>query len=228
MQVQDIMTTRVITASPSTTVLELVRLLLENRISGVPVVDEQERLVGIVGEDELIRQLTDVDSPKRSWWQSLIAPPEDQAERYLRSHGQIAADIMSRELMTVVESTTIGEAARLLEESRLRHLPVVREGRLVGIVSRSDLLRMLVTQAPPSAAPQDDDAIRNAVMAELERAGQAHHPYLEVTVQDRVVYLKGFIYNQREADAILVAARNVPGVDRVESQLVIRPVAGIH
>ncbi|BCX17130.1 MAG: histidine kinase [Geminicoccaceae bacterium] len=226
MQVRDVMTTKVITVRPDTPVTEIARLLVENRISGVPVVDEENRVLGIVSEGDLIRRLEDTDDGRRrSWWLELLASPERRAEEYVKAHGRLARDIMT-DLVTVIdEGATLAEVARLLEEKHVKRLPVVRDGKLVGIVSRADLLRALAL-APPQEAKLDDRAIREKLLAELERAGQSYHPYVNIVVSDGVVHLWGFVGSAREAEAMVLAARNVPGVVSVDSHLAVRPALG--
>lgn len=226
MQVRDVMTTRVITVRPETPAGEIAKLLVENRISGVPVVDEENRVLGIVSEGDLIRRLEDTDDGRRrSWWLELLASPERRAEDYVRAHGRLARDIMTDIVTTIDEGATLGEAARLLEEKHIKRLPVVREGKLVGIVSRADLLRALAL-APPQETKLDDRAIREQLVAELDKAGLGYQPYVNIVVSDGVVHLWGFVGSAKEAEAMVLAARNVPGVVSVDSHLSVRPAIG--
>lgn len=226
MQIRDIMTTKVITVRPDTPVNEIARLLVENRISGVPVVDEENRVIGIVSEGDLIRRLEDQDDGRRrSWWLELLASPEQRAEEYIRAHGRLARDIMTEEVTVIDEEATVAEAARLLEEKHIKRLPVVREGKLVGLVSRADLLRALAL-APARAAKLDDRAIREKLLAELDRAGLSYQPYVNIVVSDGVVHLWGFVSSAKEAEALVLAARNVEGVVSVDNHLAVRPALG--
>ncbi len=226
MQVRDVMTTKVITVRPDTPAREIARLLVENRISGVPVVDEENRVLGIVSEGDLIRRLEDGDDGRRrSWWLELFASPERRAEQYVKAHGRLAREIMTDEIVTIDEEATLAEAARLLEEKHVKRLPVVREGKLVGLVSRADLLRALALQPPPEAKA-DDREIRERLLAELDKAGLAYHPYVNIVVSDGVVHLWGFVGSAKEAEAMVVAAQNVPGVRSVDSHLSVRPALG--
>lgn len=226
MQVRDVMTTKVITVRPDTPATEIARLLVENRISGVPVVDEEGRVLGVVSEGDLIRRLEDADDGRRrSWWLELLASPERRAEDYVKAHGRLARDIMTEEVTVIDEEATLAEAARLLEERHIKRLPVVRDGKLVGLVARADLLRALALQPAPEAK-LDDRAIRERLLAELERAGQSYHPYVNIVVSDGVVHLWGFVGSAKEAEAMVVAAQNVPGVVSVDSHLSVRPALG--
>jgi len=144
MQASDVMTTTVITVTPDTPVQEVARLLLESGISGVPVVDAQGALAGIVSEGDLIDRVDgEPGRRRRSWWLELVRPPEDQARDYLKLHGQRAQDVMTRDVVSVAEDAPLGEIARLLEKHRVKRVPVLRDGRLVGIVSRANLLHGL-------------------------------------------------------------------------------------
>lgn len=226
MQVQDVMTRKVVTVRPDTPAPEIARLLVDNRISGVPVVDEAGRVLGVVSEGDLIRRLeSSDDGRRRSWWLELLASPERRAEDYVRAHGRTARDIMTDQVVTIDEQATLAEAARLLEEHHVKRLPVVRDGKLVGLVSRADLLRALAL-APVQEASLDDRAIRERLLAELERAGQSYHPYVNIVVSDGVVHLWGFVGSAKEAEAMVLAAQNVPGVRAVDSHLSVRPALG--
>jgi len=223
MQARDVMTTNVVTVAPDTSVTDIARLLLEKRISGVPVVDAGGRPVGIVSEGDLVRRLGDEEGGARSWWLGLLATPEERAAAYVRAHGRRAADVMTRDVVTVAPDTPLAAVARLLEERHIKRVPVVENGRLVGIVSRADLLRALATKEP-EAASADDRALRERLQHELGKAGLDYHPYVNIVVADGVVHLWGIVSSRREAEALRVAAENVEGVKAVESHLAVRPV----
>lgn len=223
MQARDVMTRNVVTVTPETSVSEIARLLLEKRISGVPVVDADGRLVGIVSEGDLVRRLEDEDGSGRSWWLGLLATPEERAEAYVRAHGRRAADVMTKNVISVTPDTPIAAVARLLEERHIKRVPVVENGKLVGIVSRADLLRAIAARQPEAASP-DDRALRERLDRELEKAGLDYHPYVNIVVADGVVHLWGIVSSRREAEALRLAAENVEGVKAVESHLAVRPV----
>ncbi len=225
MQAKDVMTPDPVTVRPETPVEEIARLLLDKRISGVPVVDEAGRVVGIVSEGDLIRRLEDSgeDPPRRrSWWLELLQLPEERARAFVRAHGRRARDIMTPDPVTVRPEMPLPAIARLLEERGIKRVPVVdEEGRLVGIVSRADLLRALAVQ-PPRPAATDDRALREAVLQAFDRAGLTHYPYVNVVVQDGVVHLWGIVGSREMAEALRVAAEEVPGVRGVEVHLAVR------
>jgi CBS domain-containing protein len=165
---------------------------------------------------------------RRSWWHTLIARPENDPEEFVRVHGMRAGDIMTRDVITVGEDTSVEEIARILEERRIRRVPVVRDGRLAGIVSRADLLRVLVAAPPQTPATVDDEALRQRVVDALARQEWAHVSLLSVAASDGVVHLSGFLFSERERPALVVAAEEVPGVRQVvdELQAVPRTVSG--
>ena len=221
MQAQDVMTTNVVTVAPDTPVEEIAKLLLERQISAVPVVGADGELLGIVSEGDLIHGLGH-EGAKRSWWLDLLASPRTRAEEHLKSHGRLAWDVMTRSVVSVTPDTPLPEIARLLEARRIKRVPVVRDGELVGIVSRADLLRAFALQ-PAADARVDDRALRDRLTVEFERAGLTWHPYVNVVVSDGAVHLWGIVSSQGEAEALRLAAERVPGVTRVESHLAVHP-----
>jgi len=221
MQAKDIMTTKVVTVTEDTGIEAIAKILLKRRISGLPVVDAEKRVVGIVSEGDLMRRSESGTSPHRSWWLRLLASPEEEAHDYAKSHGMRAADVMTRNVITVKEDTSAGEIAQMLEERRIKRVPVVRDGKLVGIVSRANLLHGLVARKdqiaePPSA---DDRSIREQVIAELKNQGWVTHGSLNVIVSEGRVELWGWVESEEERAALRIAAETVPGVRAVEDHL---------
>lgn len=186
------MTTQVVTVRPDTRVEQIARLLLERRISGVPVVDAAGRLVGIVTEGDLMRRPEIGTERHRGWWLRLFGDERERAAEYARAHGSRAEQVMTRNVITVTEETPLGEIARLLEEHRIKRVPVVRDGKLVGIVSRANLLQSLAA-GPAPTPPQrwmDDRSIQDEVARVLDREGLTTHGPLNVTVTNGVVELR--------------------------------------
>jgi CBS domain-containing protein len=221
MQAQDVMTTKVVAVAPDTPVTEIAKLLLERQISAVPVVADDRQLVGIVSEGDLTHGLGQ-EGAKRSWWLDLLASPQTRAKEYLKSHGRLASDVMTREVISVAADTPLPEVARLLEARRIKRVPVLRDGALVGIVSRADLLRGFALQPSPGASA-DDRALRERLTVEFERSGIRSHPYVNIVVRDGAVHLWGFVATREEAKALRRAAERVPGVASVESHLTVHP-----
>lgn len=222
MQAQDVMTRRVVTVEPDADVSRIADLMVTHQISAVPVVDEDSRLLGIISEGDLLHRFGD-DRPRRSWWLELLTGPEERAHEYLRSHGRRAGEIMTRNVVSVDDATPLSEVARLLEEHHVKRLPVVHEGRLVGVVSRADIVRALaVAGLTPSAVASDDRGLRQAVLEEIDRAGLSYHPYVNIVVSEGVVHLWGFVETREEADALALACSNVGGARKVDSHLAVR------
>jgi CBS domain-containing protein len=231
MNAKDVMTTEVVTVSPETTVQDLAKILSEKGISGTPVVDADQRLVGIVSEGDLLhRAETGTErrvQRRRSWWLESVAAEQEMARDYVKAHGRTVADIMTREVITAEETTDLADLAMLLETRRIKRVPVVSGGKLVGIVSRANLVRALATtsSAPKIVADTDDRTIREQLLAELRRQQWANIWAADIMVRDRVVHV-WFSADESEAErqAVRVAAENVPGVRRFEEHIVPAPV----
>jgi len=219
MVARDVMTRRVVTVAPETSVPEVARLLLEKRISAVPVVDGEGRIVGIVSEGDLMTRPESGTTRRRSWWLSLLSGEEDAAT-YVKTHGSRAADVMTRDVVTVAEDTPLGDVARILEERRIKRVPVVRRGKLVGIVSRADLLQGLASaKARPRKAGGSDRVIREKLLKALGRESWAPLGQINVTVSGGVVHLWGLADSAEQRRALRVAAESIAGVRAVEDHL---------
>lgn len=216
MNAADIMTCNVICATPETPLFGLLRLMLDNRISAVPV-EEDGRIVGIVSEGDLLRRVETGTEPRPSRWLELATSADRLAALYTRTHGRKAAELMTREVVTVTDTTPIADIAQLLEAQGIKRVPVMRDGKLVGIVSRRNLLQALASRLPTSAVTADDQTIRTAFYAELRRQAWVGNPAaIDAVVADGVVQLWGIAPDDAQRQALLVAAENIPGVRAVE------------
>ena len=223
MQAVDIMTTDVISVGPQEEVSAIAQLLLEHHISAVPVVDESHQVVGIVSEGDLMRRIQKEDGKESSWWLSLFAGHKDPAD-YVKTHGRKADEVMTANPMTIEEDTPLDKIARLLEKHRIKRVPVVKEGKLVGIVSRANLLQGLATEAAVSdSVLRDDRAIRDNILDEIEKNTGVRSAAINVTVSNGVAELWGLIDSSDQHKALEVAAENTPGVTRVENNLGYAP-----
>lgn len=222
MQASDVMTANVITVAPDTPVRAVAEILLENRISAVPVVDEDGRLLGIVSEGDLIRQVD--PHGVRSWWLRVFSSPSQRVNEYLKSHGTTAAHVMTKDVVTVGEAATLGEVAELLEERQIKRVPVMRDDKIVGIVSRSNLLQGLVARSDrlESPPPADDRSLRSAIMKALRHQDWLTHGPPNPIVTDGVCELWGAVATEEEREAVKVLVAKVPGVRAVRDHLVIR------
>lgn len=220
---RDLMTPDVVTVPPGTPVIAVARLLAERGISAVPVVGPDGATLGVVTEADLIRRLAGEEDKPMSWFASIFANPGEMAERYARTHGLTAADIMTEGAVSVGEDATAQHIAHLMEQKGIRRVLVVTDGRLRGIVSRADLLRALVAP-PPEGEAMSDDRIRRAVIAAMQKQPWADSFYTLVDVKDGVVTFHGF---QREAGlgrGLRVLAEAVPGVKAVRDETQPMPV----
>jgi CBS domain-containing protein len=230
MRAMDVMTTDVIVVDPDTTVQSLARLLAERGISGAPVVDSSGRLVGIVSEGDLLHR-AEIGTAhrhrerRRSWWLDHFA--SDLAREYIKSHGRTVKDIMTRDVMTVTEDIDLGEVAALLEAKRIKRVPVTRDGKVVGIISRANLVRALGASkgAPMREGADDDRTIRARLLAELGREEWAKVWPEDVIVRDRVVHFwLSSDEPEEKKQALRIAAETIPGVRGVEEHVVPAPV----
>lgn len=222
MSARDIMTTPVITVRPHTSVAEIAAILLERRISGVPVVDGDNRVVGMVSEaDFLHRQDPEGDCSTCSWLDRLLRTPEGAASAYIRNHGLVAGDIMSSPVVSVAEDASIQEIVRLLERKRIKRLPVLKGGRPVGIVTRSDLLAAVACGDRTVAAEltMDDEDIRRRLEDSLSRHAWAASAYSYFSVERGIVRLWGLVDSSEQKRAFELAARRTPGVKAVFNHL---------
>ncbi|MCP1317626.1 CBS domain-containing protein [Halomonas sp. 707B3] len=223
MQAIDIMTPKVVSVGHDTEVRDIAQLLLKHRISAVPVVDDEHRVVGIVSEGDLMRRVKDDSEHGHSWWLTLFSGGKDAGD-YVKSHGRKAHEVMTPNPMTVEENTPLHTIARLLEKHHIKRVPVVREGRLVGIVSRANLLQGIANAVVASTqSPTDDRQIREAILNEVEHHTGVQTAGISVIVDGGVVAVWGLVESLEQKQAVTVAAENVPGVTRVENHLGMMP-----
>jgi CBS-domain-containing membrane protein len=221
MNASDVMTRNVISVAPDATVAQAVELMLERGISGLLVVDAGGTLAGVVTEGDLLRRDELGTERRRSWWLRLIASPGRQAADFTRAHGRKVIDVMTRDVVSVDADAPLEEIVALMEEHRIKRVPVLQGDRVVGVVSRADLLRALsvVARGTPGPAP-DDRTIRDHILDTLANEPWAPRTTLNVTVVNRAVDLWGTISNDQERRAICVIAENTPGVTTVIDHLV--------
>jgi CBS domain-containing protein len=220
MRAHQIMTRRVITAKADTAIVDAANLMLQQHISGLPVVDETGRLIGIVSEGDFIRRSEIGTQTPRIRWLDFIMGAGKSALEFVREHGRKVGEIMTQDgLYTATEDMPLEELVRLMGRQNVKRVPVVRGDTLVGIVTRSDLLRAVASLARDVPDPTaDDDHIRNRVIAAIEK-NEWQPAQLGVTVRDGIVHLSGMITDERFRKATVVAAENVSGVKLVHDHL---------
>lgn len=222
MLAKDIMTSPVVTVGPDTPIAEVAKLLLERHISAAPVVESDGRLIGIVSEGDLMRRPESGTERRHSWWLALFSDPRSEAREFLKSHGLRARDVMTRQPVTVGEEARLDQIADLLEKHGIKRVPVASGGKVVGIVSRANLLQALLAQPRPSSVPADDRALREAVKRALEATG-ARALFVNVIVSNGVVHLGGLAHTVEEREAMRVAAEGVAGVREVQVRINLMP-----
>jgi CBS domain-containing protein len=217
----DVMTRNVISVPPDATVADAVEMMLGRGISGLLVVDASGMLAGIVTEGDLLRRDELGTQRRRSWWLRLLASPGRQAADFTRAHGRKVADVMTRDVLSVAADAPLSDIVALMEEHRVKRVPVLDGDRVVGVVSRADLLRALSVAARESRETvADDRTIREHILDTLAHETWVPRTTLNVTVVHGVVDLWGTIGNDQERRAICVMAENAPGVTKVIDHLV--------
>jgi CBS domain-containing protein len=228
MKAADVMTRSVVTVRPQTPLVEAVKQMLENGISGLVVVDEEGRVIGILSEGDLMRRAETATERRRPRWLEFLIGPGRLADEFVRAHGRAVEELMTRDIIAVAEETPLEDVVKLFEERGIKRVPVLRGGKLVGILSRADLLRALLRALLPQVeGASDDEAIRERVVAEIAKTGWLPREGISVAVEEGVVSLEGVILDNKERQALRVVAENVPGVKAVCDHLVwIEPVSG--
>jgi CBS domain-containing protein len=221
MKVRDIMSTKVVTVSPTTTVRDIAGLMVEKHVSGLPVLSDSGTLVGLVSEGDLLRRPELGTQKHRRRWISFFSGVDEQAREFTKTHALRAGDVMTKQVIHVSEQTPLGDVVGLMEKHNIKRLPVLSDGVLVGIVSRADLLRALAArQADPLPPPAESDATVRAAMNDvLKNEEWAMSAMVNVIVSEGVVHLWGVIDSDDQRQALRVAAENIPGVTAVEDHL---------
>src|SRR5262245_43271393 len=229
MKTADIMTRNVVAVQPETTVVQAADLMLAHRISGLPVVDRDGHVVGIVTEGDFLRRPETGTQRQRPRWVQFLLGPGRLAEEYVRSSSRKVDDVMTRSVHTIREATPLSDAVELMERHRIKRLPVLRDDKLVGIVSRANLLHALASLAreiEPTSA--DDAAIRESLLAELSRQSWAPLGLIDIVVRHGTVEFWGTLLDERKRRALILAAENVRGVKSVRDHLVyVEPISGM-
>jgi len=228
MQVKDIMTRSVISVGPDESIMKAARLMLQNRISGLPVIDLNRELIGIVTEGDFLRRGELGTQRRRPKWLEFIVGPGRLADEYVHAAGRKVDEVMTTDPVTVSENDSLEKVVEVMERRHVKRLPVMRDGRVVGIISRSNLMHALASFARDGEehVQPNDSKIRDDILTVLDR--QSWAPRVNVVVKNGVAELWGVITDDRERKALVVAVENVPGVERVHDHLVwVEPMSGI-
>jgi len=214
------MTAPVIGIEPTASISDAAGLMLSRKISGLPVIRNDGTLVGIVSEGDFLRRGELGTKQKRSRWLEFLVSPGRAADEYVQANGRRIDEVMTADVVTVSPGASLPEIVELMTRHHVKRIPVVDDGNVVGIVTRSDLLRALLEVLPGSApADTDDEQIRQSIIAELATQKWAGKDMIDVTVDKGVVELSGAIFDERERQAAMVAAENVAGVNAVKDNL---------
>jgi CBS domain-containing protein len=224
MKAADVMVTNVITVGPDACLQDVAHILLTNRISGLPVVDKDGRIAGIVSEGDLMRRAEAGTGRRRPWWLAILTGREVLAAEYVQEHSRKVTDVMTVDVVTASPDTSLQEIATLFEKNAIKRIPIVEGAKLVGIVSRANLLQALASMPKePSTRPLSDSTLRASVVARINAEPWARPSLINVIVQNGTVELWGIVDSQTEKNAIRVAAEVTPGVRAVNDNLVMHP-----
>ncbi|WP_065756116.1 CBS domain-containing protein [Bradyrhizobium paxllaeri] len=217
MRAHQIMTRSVVTIAPDATIIEAANTMLRHHVSGLPVVDAAGALVGIVSQGDFIRRSEIGTQRKRGRWLKVLLG--DSAVDYVQEHGRRVSDVMTSDPVTVTQDATLEEVVNAMEANSVKRLPVMDGDRLVGILSRTNLMQAVASLAHEIPDPTaDDDHIRSRVFAAIDKNDWS--PFgLNVIVRDGIVHLSGVITDERSRQAAIVAAQNIPGVNKVHDHL---------
>ena len=215
MRASDVMIQQIVSVAEDATLAEAVRLMLGKGVSGLPVTDPQGRPVGVVTEGDLLRRAELGTQRQRPSWIEFFRGPGRQAEDYVRTHARRVADVMTCDPVTVTEDARLEEVVALMERRGIKRILVVRDGRLVGLVSRADLLRALLPQLEAEApACGSDEEIRERLLRSLQKESWAPRESLRVSCEAGVLTLDGVIFDERERAALRVAAESTVDLRR--------------
>lgn len=229
MIVSEVMTPNVVAVSPDASVSTAVRLMLQKRISGVPVINEAGKLVGIVSEGDFLRRVETGTGRQRPRWIEFFMGPGRLADEYVRLEGRKVSDVMTHEVHTVPPDAPLEQVVGLMERHNIKRVPVIDNGKMVGIITRANLLHAVAGVAHEIASLSPGDAaIRDQVLAAFKDQPWAPVTAIDVTVRNGVVRLSGVITDERQRQALRVAAENIPGVKAIEDNVVsVEPVSGM-
>lgn len=223
MEVSQLMTRKIVSVAPETAVADIATLLVERRLSAVPVIDPAGHVIGIVSEGDLMRRPEIGTERRRSWWLHAFTAPDTLAAHYIKSHGLRAKDVMTHPVITIGPEASLGEAADLMERRRVKRLPVTRGDRLEGVIARSDLIRALAAAQPTIAFGEDDAVIRKRLEDALEQESWVPWEDIYVTVLGRTAHLWGTVRSETQLEAVELLARGIAGIERVVNHLAVEP-----
>lgn len=225
MKASEIMTTDVVTVGPETPVKDIAVLMTKHRISGVPVVDADGNLVGILSESDLLHRTETGTERQRKWWLGMFQDSNTLAREFTKSHGLKAADIMTKSVTTIEGSAELGQVAELLEKKKLKRVPVVSGGKLAGIVTRGDLVRAFAQAADaPKPAMESDAEISKVIGEKIRDMPWLRESYVSVLVNNGIAEVNGMVPTEEQRQALKVLVEEVPGVKGVAEHIKVGPI----
>jgi CBS-domain-containing membrane protein len=222
MNASDVMVRDVVTVGPEDEVSKAVQLLVDHDISALPVVDSEKRVIGILSEADLLHREKIGTEKHRPWWLEAVMPASVLALDYAKSHGRKVSELMSENVVAAAENTSISELANILEKHRIKRVPILNDGKLVGIVSRTNLIQA----SAPSKVEGDqltdltDRGIRAAILARLAEQSWTDFGERNIVVTNGVVHLWGLVSSPKEHKALLALAESVTGVREVSDEMI--------
>lgn len=228
MNIASIMTTPVIGVQPTASIAEAIRLMLSRGVSGLPVMTAEGALVGVVSEGDFLRRGELGTAQKRSRFVAFVLGDGKVADEYVHSHGRRVSEIMSTDVTSVSATESLENGVNLMLDRGIKRLPVIQDGKVVGIVTRADILHALMGKLPSDSGTASDPVIRSRIFADLDAQNWINSQTIQVDVKDGAVSLTGTIFDERTRQALIVVAENVPGVKSVTANmLLIEPISGM-
>ena len=223
MQAKDIMTADVVTVTPATTIRETAQVMVEHRVSALPVLTGDGAIVGIVTESDLLHRSETDTERKRKWWLNIITDTDTRAAEFIKSHAQHVQDVMTRVVVTVSEDTSLADVADILDANQIQRVPVTRNGELIGIISRTDLVRALAQSRPDTEEERlDNGALHDVIKEAIRKQDWINSAFMNYSVNNGIVRLFGFVETESQRRAMKVLVEAVPGVKQVEDDLRLR------
>jgi CBS-domain-containing membrane protein len=220
MKARDIMTRDVVTVGPKASVQEVAALMAKHHISGIPVIAAGNRLLGIVSEGDLLERTEVGAEPRGKWWFEGFSNAQDLADRYVKAHGAIVADVMTRQVATVHPDADLGEVANVLRVHRIKRVPVVQDGKLLGIVTRSDIVGAVSgAMGPVAAKTRTDGDLQRAILERMRRESWLDTSYVNLSVAKGKASVSGLIGSAQERRALCSLVEEVAGPGNVIDQL---------
>lgn len=220
MQAHEIMTKAVVSVRPETSVRDIAALMTDKRVSGVPVLAEDGTVLGIVSQTDLLHRRELGTETKQKWWLKLFSDPDRSAREFSKAHGLKAKDVMTRHVVSVDESTDLADVAAVLDRNRIKRVPVLRNGKMVGLIARSDFVGMLSrTPAAGGGVAVDTASLQRVLREKINAQSWLNASYLNVIIDDGNVQLWGFVGSNEQRRALRVLVEETEGVKSVDDHL---------